>query len=121
MNALQCQLRQEIHATAQSRGFHFDKVIMGANTRSPVGFLLVQAWCGQLSAFLMLNFDATDPVNRNHFCDALCEQIISKDEVMTKGEIIDRREEGWLLHYLWGNGNPFYVPRANDPLHGLMA
>ena len=93
MNALQCQLRQEIHMTARSRGFHFDKIIMKANVRSPVGSLSVQAWCGRLSAFLMLNFDRINSLDRNHFCRALCEQIISKDDVMSRDEIIYRRRE----------------------------
>ena len=36
--------------------------------------------------------------------------------LMTAAETIMRREEGWLLHYIHGNGNPHYVPDPNDPL-----
>ena len=44
---------------------------------------------------------------------------MSDTEVMSKADTIMRREEGWLLHYIWGNGNPNYVPDENDPLHRL--
>jgi len=35
---------------------------------------------------------------------------------MSREAILFRREEGWLLHYIWGNGNPHYVPSPTDPL-----
>ncbi len=99
MNALQCQLRCEIHAVAGSRGFHFDDVRF-ASLR--VGFMMVEAWGGLRVAILHILFkDLLDSAKRMNFIGALCEQIISKDEVMTKVDIIHRRKEGRLLHYLW--------------------
>ncbi len=93
MNAMQCQVRNEIYMTAELRGFHFDKVAVGAFG----DYLRAAAWVGRqvvVSRILFSELFSDYPGRkRDRFCDDICEQIISRDEVMSKDEIIYRRNE----------------------------
>lgn len=95
MNAMQCQFRGEIFATARYRGFHFDSVTIDVEGED----WSVLACCGKAVAVLHISFKwLLDYRYRNAFCIQLCEQIIGPDWVMSKAEIINRRLQGYWMH-----------------------
>ena len=102
MNAMQCQLRQEIHVTARSRGFHFDSV----KVASVGDFLSVQAWCGHQAVTKTISFRELvnakrSSFHRQKFVNRICDAMLSQDEVMSKRDTIVRRREAWVMHRIY--------------------
>lgn len=98
MNAMQCQVRNDIYRTAEYRGFRFDKVTVAEDG----DHLSVEAWVGRKSLVRRIRFNELfsdyPGRKRQRFCEEICDQIISKDQVMSRAETLFRRCEAAAQH-----------------------